>query len=146
MKDGYSYFAGESYQWYNSTDQLYSSPYYFLLGGTTSDAEPKVDLIHFFDSSLAQKYFKKELFYIEARWGYSPNIAVWNLANEADQLGLDDSIGTEYTTNLPATGLGFTPDSANSFQKALSKWTDTMSTYLHSFYPPHLTSISHARP
>jgi hypothetical protein len=114
------------YQWNTSFHTLNNNPYYYLLLGNSS-----ATVEDFFTSTLAQEYYKKRLFYTEARWGYSPNVAVWELANEIDHIG-DCQDTDDYKKNKDnlATDVG--------------NWTDTMVNYLHSFYPSHLVTMSYA--
>ncbi|MHB8261725.1 MAG: 3-coathanger stack domain-containing protein [Bacteroidia bacterium] len=75
----------------------------------------------FITSSTAQAQFKKRLFYIMARWGYSSNIGVISLINETD--------------GFP--GYGSNPSD-------MLTWQQTMATYLKSFYPQHLLTSGYA--
>lgn len=59
-----------------------SNPYHNDLEGVN---EP----IDFFTDKEARKYYKRHLRYLYARWGYSTNIAVWELFSEIDKAVLD---------------------------------------------------------
>ena len=54
------------------------NPYSIINGGMLNTAD------EFFTNQLAIDYFKRRLDYIVSRWGYSKNIAVWELWNEID--------------------------------------------------------------
>ncbi len=117
------------YIWNNSVNSMLSCPYYFLLGN-----DP--DVIDFFSSTLAQNYFKKRLFYIEARWGYSSNLAIWELINETDALGY----GYHNTTDPAQNEYLTTP----AFQVAVTHWEQNMYDYLNTFYPKHPVTTGYA--
>ena len=54
------------------------NPYNVRNGGPCKNTED------FFTDSLAIKYYLKKLKYINARWGYSPNIFCWEFFNEVE--------------------------------------------------------------
>ncbi|MCC7303768.1 MAG: T9SS type A sorting domain-containing protein [Bacteroidia bacterium] len=97
------------------------NPYYHLLGGPSINPSPD----QFFTSVLAKSYFKKRIFYINARWGYSTSIGMWELINETDNLG-DNGNGKLYTSS--------------GFQDNFESWACEMSWYLKQFYPNHLVT------
>jgi len=65
--------------------EWWDNPYNILNGGFLSSPD------EFLINEKAQKYFKQRLRYIVARWGYSPNIAFWELWNEIDLTGYYDT-------------------------------------------------------
>ncbi|QQL50920.1 DUF5060 domain-containing protein [Mucilaginibacter ginkgonis] len=81
----------------------------------------------FFVNPKSKERYKDRLRYIIARWGYSTNIAAWELFNEVDNVQFGDKDK---------------PISADS----IVAWHDEMSTYIKSIDPyRHMvtTSISH---
>ncbi len=74
---------------------------------------------------------QKKLFYIMARWGYSPNIAVWQIDNEADNTG-NVANNPNVLSNLNSM---YNTDSPTGFRATLETWTSNVNTYLQTFYP-----------
>lgn len=75
----------------------------------------------FFTSAEAKQYYKNRLRYMVARWGYSPNLAVWEFWNE-----IDNAMDWQ---NIPP--------------EAIASWHDEMSTYLRDIDPyEHIVSTS----
>lgn len=82
---------------------------------------------NFFIDSESKKRYKNRLRYIVAKWGYSPNVAMWEFFNEIDNIKFRNA-------GNPI------PD------EAIVAWHDEMSTYLKELDPyNHIvtTSISH---
>lgn len=82
---------------------------------------------NFFIDSEAKKRYKNRLRYIVAKWGYSPNIAMWEFFNEIDNIKFRNEKNP-------------IPD------EAIVSWHEEMSTYLKGLDPyKHIvtTSISH---
>ncbi|MFA7139801.1 MAG: DUF5060 domain-containing protein [Proteiniphilum sp.] len=82
---------------------------------------------NFFINDEAKKRYKNRLRYIVAKWGYSPNIAMWEFFNEIDNIQFRNA------------GSPIPPE-------AIVAWHDEMSTYLKLIDPyNHIvtTSISH---
>lgn len=110
-------------QVYNWTDNPFSA----LLG--TSEQ----GLMNFFSDPASEEYFKRVLYYIQARWGYSTHLAIWELGNEVDNIG-NTSQGKLMLTN-------------SQFQSTVNTWLCNMSAYLQSnfdgnyFYPWHPLTI-----
>lgn len=99
-----------------------SSNYNQINGG------PAKDPADFFTALAAQDMYKNKLRYLVGRWGYSPNIAVWEFFNEIDNAAFTrgDSIIIPLNT--------------------IAQWHLEMSRYLKDIDPyQHLvsTSISH---
>ncbi|MCC7301458.1 MAG: DUF5060 domain-containing protein [Bacteroidia bacterium] len=111
----------------NPPNVIAQNPYYHLLGGPSVNPSPML----FLTDQSAKQYFKQRLFYINARWGYSTSIALWELMNETDNIG--------------RYGIGPTQTLYNSttVQQAVKDWHCEMSTYLSSFYPAHLTTTGY---
>jgi len=65
--------------------EWWDNPYNVINGGFLNSPD------EFFHSEEAEKWFKKRLRYIVARWGYSTQIAFWELWNEVDLTGYYDS-------------------------------------------------------
>jgi len=89
-------------------------------GFATSNAD-------FFVNQKAKERYKNRLRYIVARWGYSPNIAVWEFFNEVDNVQYRDA-------KNPIDG------------KSIVDWHAEMSSYLKQLDPYGRivsTSISH---
>jgi hypothetical protein len=116
--------AYKSYSDISNTTQLKRSIYDFFSSGPGSSV---------FDN------YKKRLFYIMARWGYSPNIAMWQIMNETDNAGATDAtVGANSLYNQ-----NYDPDPANPasppFPTIIESWTTNVNTYLKSLYPAKLT-------
>jgi hypothetical protein len=82
---------------------------------------------NFFISKVSKERYKNRLRYIVARWGYSPNIAMWEFFNEIDNIQFRNS-----KNPIPS--------------EDIVSWHDEMSTYLKQLDPyNHIvtTSISH---
>ncbi|MCM8805511.1 MAG: DUF5060 domain-containing protein [Candidatus Omnitrophica bacterium] len=65
--------------------EWWDNPYNIINGGFLNSPD------EFFYSREAEKFFLKRLRYIVARWGYSTQIAFWELWNEVDLTGYYDS-------------------------------------------------------
>lgn len=81
-------------------------------------------LAFFQNNNNSWSYYKKRLRYIVARWGYSTNLACYELFNEIDQLN-------PYTTDA-------------AFQEAVAMWQNGMAGYLKSIDNIHLVTTSYA--
>jgi hypothetical protein len=84
--------------------------------------------IDFFSNSDVYNVYKKKLFYIQARYGYSRNIS-FEVCNEINSIQKGTSI--QY-------------DSAVSTQITVYNWAVNVAAYYNSFYPNHLMTISFA--
>ena len=91
------------------------NPYSTLLGNNATG----IDL--FFTNGNAAATYQKTFFYIMARWGYSPHIALWEHINETDQMG----------SNI-------TGDANN--------WVCGMKGYIQGMYPHHPSTTGFAGP
>lgn len=82
----------------------YSNPYNTVNGGPCTDPQD------FLVNPSAITLYKNKLRYINARWGYSPQVVLWEQLSEADNTGIYDNfysqtlswlnIMTEYMNNL----------------------------------------------
>lgn len=89
---------------------------------------PAKDPADFFTMQAAQDMYKNKLRYLVGRWGYSPNVAVWEFFNEVDN--------SAFTRN----------DSIIIPLATIAQWHLEMSRYLKDIDPYHhlvSTSISH---
>lgn len=67
------------FMWLNElADEWNRNPYNIVRGG------PIKNPWEFWSDPITTKIFKDRIRYIIARWGYSPNIIIWELINEAD--------------------------------------------------------------
>jgi len=85
--------------------------------------------IDVFSNSNAFDVYKKRLFYIQARYGYSPNLAAYEVCNEIN--GIQDGAGDSYNNSLTT-------------REIVRDWAINVANYYKSFYPSHMTTISHA--
>lgn len=119
----------------NQLKDWFFNPYTLLLTGTPADLIS--DRNQFFTSSAIRNVYKKRLYYIEARWGYSTSIAAWEMFNEVEGMGgTTPSVtvkGTQTITEYPW-------DSSTSNDVAV--WVCDMKDYLQSpgIYPKHLVT------
>lgn len=91
------------------------------------------NLYDFFSLATTKQIYQKQLFYINARWGYSPSIAMWEHINETDNLyRYYDPQGTLQS------GFDACPPDQASFRAKVLEWTCEMKGYLDQFYPPHI--------
>lgn len=81
----------------------------------------------FFMDPRARKFYKNKIRYIVSRWGYSPNIASYELINEGDF--------------VDAGALFLNPDKAPLWK--LEQWTVEMAQYLKSLDSRHLQTIAY---
>lgn len=123
-------------------DSWKDNPYSAYMGEDLSAQGFTLGVSKFFDSENnfeARKVFKKRLFYIMARWGYSPSIALWQMINETETTGGTGSYGSE----LDYTKLF---DHSSEFRADLVDWICEMGSYLKGedptstdiMYPKHL--------
>lgn len=133
---GYGNLFGFAETW-NSPNQNYSpgtkywNPYYDYLVHVEGESNP--DVANFFADGNLQQYFKNRIRYIDARWGYSPNIFGYELLNEADQIGVNPDITNYEYSTAPATLI-----------PPLNSWVSTMTNYIHGLYPSHIVTVSYA--
>ena len=78
----------------------------------------------FQNNNYAWNIYMKKLRYIVARWGYSTNLACYELFNEVDQ--------------IPAYG------SNSDFQTAVGNWQEIMASYLKQNDANHMVTTSYA--
>ncbi|HZK07407.1 MAG TPA: PKD domain-containing protein [Bacteroidales bacterium] len=65
------------------------NPYNDVLGGPCHEPQ------NFLVNPTAISLYKRKLRYINARWGYSPQLAMWEHISEADATGLYESFGSQ---------------------------------------------------
>lgn len=140
----FSYSFGASPQglsWANG-----GNTYYNLLHKMYPTETPDQLLYTFFSDPTAMYYVQRYLFYINARWGYSPSISTWELWNEADQLG-------NYATKTYMYSSGDGAITATDFQNQLATWQKDIMKYLRNmtgnpsmptFFPVHLITCGYA--
>lgn len=91
-------------------------------------------LMNFFSDQASKDYFKRVLYYIQARWGYSTHLAIWEMGNEVDNIGFKPD-----NTRLVLTN--------SQFQVTVNNWLCEMGAYIQSnfdgnyFYPWHPLTI-----
>lgn len=83
-----------------------------------------------FTDQQAKDFFKQRIYYINARFGYSPAIGMYELMNETDNIGV---YGTDGAGNM--THYQDDP----SFQADINNWHCEMAGYLKNSFPYHLT-------
>jgi len=109
---------------YSGANTWKINPFRTLL---TDDLE---GLKKFFKDSTSKAYYKRQLYYINARWGYSTNIAAWQLINEVQGIG-------EYRLNINDPNTGQQPYfSDEDFRNNVNSWICEMKSYFqNNFYP-----------
>jgi hypothetical protein len=118
------------YDRYLNTHAWQSNPYSTL----TSPDLQGIDA--FFRDHVNRDEFKKLLFYLAARWGYSKHLALWEIVNEVENLG-------EYQYFDPdgkpkeATLWG---NNSNDFRNVVDDWICEMKSTLELYYPWHPTT------
>ena len=80
----------------------------------------------FFTAPSSISVFKKKLQYIIARWGYSTNLAIYQLINETDKI---DGYDAGHQT----------------LRQNIDTWQCSMANYIHQFYPWHLVTTSYSK-
>lgn len=88
--------------------------------------------IDFFTNPIAKDYYKKRLFYFVARYGYSSNIAVFELFNEIDNVG-------KVAADSPYPFVQY-----DSFRYNVNFWQNEMMLYIKSLDSKHLITTSYA--
>ena len=86
--------------------------------------------VEFFSQPQARQLFKNRLRYVIARWGYSPNIASYELVNEGD---FTDA-GQTFLQTYGPSGPDFQP---------LREWTLEMAHYVKALDPRHLQTLAY---
>lgn len=109
--------------------------YRTLLGGTD-------DPVDFFDSNAfnnqeARRYYKQRLRYILARWGYSTNIAAFEVLSEISNIGDESTDNTGDSQSFYATD--------NNWQ-LFTDWVTDMGNYINSHHngKVHLLTSSYS--
>ena len=91
----------------------------------------------FFTDADCQRFFKNRLRYIQARWGYSASIAIYQLDSEIDDFG-------RYKTGTGANEHWVCPYRVDqTYAQKGHQWQIEMSGHLKSIYPNHLISSSY---
>jgi hypothetical protein len=127
-------FATWCLQTYGFDDMPDTNHYY----ATWSINPYKYELNHdqvtdFFTANDCQRFFRNRLRYIQARWGYSASIAIYQLDSEIDDFGRYGENGhlvNPYRVN-------------SSYAEKGHNWQITMAGQLKSIYPNHLISSSY---
>ena len=83
-----------------------------------------------FTDQQARDYFKQRMYYVNARFGYSPAIGMYQLMNETDNIGV---YGTDASGNM--THYNDDP----GWQTDINRWHCEMASYLKNAYPYHIT-------
>jgi hypothetical protein len=115
------------------TDQLYQINNAYGTGPSSWPNHPYASLsnitipVDVFSNSSVLDIYKKRLFYIQARYGYSPNLAAYEVCNEIDGInrGTSDSYANSSLT-----------------RQIVYDWAVNVADYYKSFYPVHMTTIS----
>ena len=89
---------------------------------------PVDDVVSFFSDEQAKTYVKDYLRYAVARWGYSPNLMVWELWNEVDAPDIDWGDNESYM----------------SAESDITSWHQEMSEYMKAMDPYHMVTTSFA--
>ena len=99
------------------------NPYNAANGG------PVDNVSEFFADDTARQYVKNFLRYCVARWGYSPNLMLWELWNEVDAADMVWAAGTSYATE----------------ESTIVDWHKEMASYLKSLdVNSHMVTTSYA--
>lgn len=94
------------------------SPYSSILGKDLNACK------NFFSDATAKSYYKKQLYYIMARWGYSKSLAIWQLINETANVANNIAGGSSHMIENDAT-----------FSSQVANWVCEMQYYLQQYYP-----------
>jgi hypothetical protein len=95
------------------------------------------NILSFFEANESKRFFKNRLRYVQARWGYSAAIAIYQLNSEIDDFGRY-RLGTapnEVWVNRYRTD--------PTFAQKGEAWQIEMAGYIKSIYPNHLISSSY---
>ena len=103
------YDGGHVYTWEKN-------PYAGLLGNDLAGCK------NFFSNQTAKNYYRNQLYYIMARWGYSKSLAMWEMINETINVA-----NTSTNKHLIESDVSFNTDVKN--------WVCDMKFYLQQFYP-----------
>jgi len=82
-----------------------------------------------FTNSNVFDIYKKRLFYIQARYGYSPNLCAYEVCNEINTIG---------------KGYSYDYDNTQSTRTSVYNWAVDVADYYKSLEPVHMTTISYA--
>lgn len=93
----------------------------------------KNNVTDFFTDPDCQRFFKNRLRYIQARWGYSASIAIYQMESEIDDFGRYKS-GNNWVCPYRVN---------SSYAENGQQWQITMAAHLKSIYPIHLISSSY---
>lgn len=103
-------------------------------------------------NSFRYKCVQNKLFYIMARWGYSHNIAMWQIMNETDNTGNTGKSALSGTTCVEISAMknenslynsDYTPpNSTVGFTTTMINWQNNINSYLKTFYPNNKLSIN----
>ncbi len=89
-----------------------------------------------FTDQQARDYFKQRMYYVNARFGYSPAIGMYQLMNETDNIGV-------YGTDSHGNMTHYNDD--QGWQSDINSWHCEMASYLKNAYPYHITMTGYGR-
>ena len=118
------------YDRYRNTHAWESNPYSTL----TSPDLQGIDA--FFRDHVNRDEFKKLLFYLAARWGYSKHLALWEIVNEVENIGEYQYLDPDGKPK-EATLWG---NNSNDFRNVVDDWICEMKSTLELYYPWHPTT------
>lgn len=87
------------------------------------------NIIRVFTDQQARDFFKQRLYYVNARFGYSAAIGMYQLMNETDNIGV---YGTDSNGNLTHY------NDNSSWQSDINGWHCEMANFLKASYPYHI--------
>ncbi|MBI2269833.1 MAG: VCBS repeat-containing protein, partial [Bacteroidetes bacterium] len=131
-------FCLDNFQTYDINDPFcftngwQNNPYHTTIPGVNQP-------IDFFQNPIAKKYYQNRLRYMLSRWGYSSNIALFQIMNEIDQTGREYAVGN---SEVPIRN-----DYKNSsnYRQATASWHWEMAEYIKSIdQKKHLVSTSYS--
>lgn len=82
-----------------------------------------------FTDQQARDYFKQRMYYINARFGYSPAVGMYEFMNETDNIGLY-GVGSNHNLTQYKDDAGFQSD--------VNNWHCEMAGYLKNSFPYHI--------
>jgi len=131
-------FATWCLQTFGFDDANYNDNYSACWGSNPYKNElNKNNVTEFFTDSDCKRFFKNRLRYIQARWGYSASIAIYQLNSEIDDFG-KYPIGTPPNLTWVNT-YRYIP----SYAQKGEVWQSSMAGHVKSIYPSHLISSSY---
>jgi|694.fasta_scaffold23177_2 hypothetical protein len=139
LQTNYPFFMGIA--GYNPQENWENNPYNYELLSGQNPTLPDQFLTHL----EAIRFWKNKARYAQARWGYSPAIAAWQLMNEINDMGLNkvpklvngvqEVVNGEPQFNSRNPYYLNSPDHRPSLVTAVANWHCTMASYLKTMYP-----------